>query len=95
MFTQAGNDLKIIDLGCRISNDNTRGHTKEFSAPEVESSKAKDINAGADIYSIDTLAQYIENSTCTPLPRYAKKNYFFHPLYTRYATMNTPSAMKQ
>ncbi|MBQ7946593.1 MAG: hypothetical protein IJ277_00300 [Bacteroidaceae bacterium] len=30
MFTQAGNDLKTIDLGCRISNDNTRGHTKEF-----------------------------------------------------------------
>ena len=34
-------------------------------------------------FTIDTLAQYIENSTCTPLPRYAKKNYFLYPLYTR------------
>ena len=75
LFAQASNDIKIIDLGFCLSNynNNTRGHTAGFSAPEAQSSDAKEINASSDIYSIGALLEYIEKNSGTSLPRYAKK----------------------
>lgn len=74
IFTQANNDIKIIDLGFSLSNYNnsTRGHTAGFSAPEANGD-AKEINASSDIYSIGALLEYIEKNCGTSLPRYAKK----------------------
>ena len=75
LFAQASNDIKIIDLGFCLSNynNNTRGHTAGFSAPEAQSCDAKEINASSDIYSIGALLEYIEKNSGTSLPRYAKK----------------------
>ena len=75
IISQVSNEVKLIDLGFCVSNYNdcTPGSTPGFGAPEAKLGNTKEIDARADIYSIGSLLQFIEEKTGASLPRRFEK----------------------
>lgn len=72
MFTNAGNDVRLIDLGCCVSdiNDNTGGCTEGFYAPEIDEKDISLLDARTDIYGIGCLLRYIKERSGAKFSRY-------------------------
>lgn len=71
LLTKTTNDLKLIDLGFCINNNNdyTAGCTPGFTAPEVSGCDIKEIDARTDIYTIGCILRYIEEKRGKKLSR--------------------------
>lgn len=74
MFTQVGENVKIIDLGFCFTDaySHTSGYTPGFAAPEQEkrhSGAVSKLDERTDIYAIGKLLQYIEKECDIRLPR--------------------------
>lgn len=71
LLTKTTNDLKLIDLGFCIDNNNdyTAGCTPGFTAPEVSGCDIKEVDARTDIYTIGCILRYIEEKRGRKLSR--------------------------
>ncbi len=62
MLTRIGNNVKLIDLGCSLTDTftDTTGHTPAFAAPEQQTDGEVDVRT--DIYAIGKILQQIPHS---------------------------------
>lgn len=72
MFTQVGNDVKIVDLGFCMDAEYgyTAGRTAGFAAPELLSGNLNEVDARTDIYSVGCLLSYIKERSGTKYSRF-------------------------